>query len=187
MDDPLEQEIRRLHDAGDMAGAATAGLEGYGPEILGFLVATLRDEDAAGEVFAQLGEELWKSLPGFQWRCGFRTWIYTLARHTSARFRRSPQNQPRRKLPLSQVSEVADRVRSRTLPHLRTEARDRFAELRRSLDPSDQALFILRINRRLPWADIALIMDEPSARLRKRFQLLKDQMRERAKRDGLLG
>jgi RNA polymerase sigma-70 factor (ECF subfamily) len=184
--DALEREIRFLHEQGEMEKAATVALEGYGREVLGFLLATLRDEDTASDVFAQMSEDLWRSLPTFEWRCTFRTYIYTLARYASARFWRSPHNEPRRRVPLSRISEVAQRVRTATLPHLRTEAKDRFAALRQSLDPDDQTLLILRINRRMKWDDIAGIMDEPTPRLRKRFQALKDRMRARAQREGLL-
>src|ERR1700687_3457049 len=35
----LEQRIRRHHDRGELKEAATAAIEGFGPEILGFLKA----------------------------------------------------------------------------------------------------------------------------------------------------
>ena len=98
---------------------------------------------------------------------------------------------------MSKISEVAAKVRTETLPHLRTEVKDRFAELRRSLDPDDQALLILRVNRGLSWNEIAVVLDgaspndEPAiqrgaARFRQRFQGLKKRLHERAERDGLL-
>jgi DNA-directed RNA polymerase specialized sigma24 family protein len=46
-----------------------------------------------------------------------KTWFYTLARHAASRLRRSPQRQL---AALSEVTDVAERVRSRTSPHLRT-------------------------------------------------------------------
>jgi DNA-directed RNA polymerase specialized sigma24 family protein len=98
---------------------------------------------------------------------------------------------------LSKMSEVAERVRSRTLPHLRTEVKDRFAELREELDPDDQALLILRINRKLSWNEIAHVMAEnemsdeaelkrATANLRQRFQKIKRTMRTLAEERGLL-
>ena len=118
-------------------------------------------------------------------------------RHAAARHTRTPQNQRKHKVPLSRIGEVAGAVRTRTLPHLRTEIKDQFAELRASLDPDDQALLILRVNRELSWKEIAVIMGdaEPdddaalrsgAARLRQRFQGLKTRIRLRAKREGLL-
>ena len=197
MQEELEASIRSLFDAGRLEEAATVALEGYGRELLGYLVATMRSEEDAGEVFSQLGEDLWRGLPEFAWRSSFRTWIYALARHAAARFRRTPANQRQRRVGLSMISEVADRVRTQTLPHLRTEVKDRFAELRETLEPDDQALLILRVNRGLSWKEIAQILDgaavddeagltRGAARFRQRFQVVKVRMHELAERDGLL-
>jgi len=193
----LEATIRSHFDAGEMEAAATAALEGYGRELLGYLVATMRSEQDAGEVFSQLSEDLWRGLPEFGWRCSFRTWVYVLARNAAGRFRRAPHNQRHRHVGLSKISEVADRVRTGTLPHLRTEVKDRFDELRQSLDPDDQALLILRVNRRMSWKEIAQVLGDGSlnddtavdrevALFRQRFQQLKKRMHALAKREGLL-
>jgi RNA polymerase sigma-70 factor (ECF subfamily) len=48
----IEASVGRLLDAGDFEGAAVETLKGYGPEVLGYLLAILRDEDAAKEVFS---------------------------------------------------------------------------------------------------------------------------------------
>lgn len=197
MEDALEQEVRALFDAGKFEDALTAALEGYGKELLGYLIATMRSEEDAGEVFSQLSEDMWRGLPDFGWRSSFRTWAYVLARNAASRFRRSPHNQPQRRERLSRISEIADRVRTRTLPHLRTEVKDRFDALRESLEPDDQALLILRVNRRMSWKDIAQVLDteavdddgalaRAAARFRQRFQTVKKRMHELAERQGLL-
>ena len=194
----LERRIRDAWEGGDLEVAATLTVEGYGAEVLGYLLATLRDEDIAGEVFSQVCEDLWRGIAGFQWRSTVRTWLYTLVRHAAARHMRSPHNRAERRLPLSRAGEVAQAVRTRTLPHLRTEVKDRFAQLRETLDPDDRALLILRVNRELSWKEIAVILgDAPpddeaalrtgAARFRQRFQTLKRKMRDRAEREGLLG
>ena len=70
-------------------------------------------------------------------------------------------------------------------------------ELRESLEPEDRTLLILRVDRKLSWNEVARILageKEPSSadlkrsagRLRKRFQSVKDQLRERAQSSGLL-
>ncbi len=197
MSERLEAEIRAHFDAGRLEEAATVALEGYGRELLGYLVATMRSEEDAGEVFAQLAEDLWRGLPDFRWRSTFRTWCYSLARNAAGRFRRRPHNQPRRRVPLSKIGEVAVRTRTATLPHLRTEIKDRFAKLRESLDPDDQALLILRVNRRMSWKEIAQVLDSEAAsddpgldraaaRFRQRFQTVKKRMHALAEADGLL-
>jgi hypothetical protein len=82
-------------------------------------------------------------------------------------------------------------VRTRTLPHLRTEIKDEVMRLREQLEQDDRTLLILRIDRRLGWDDIAAIVepDAPtperikqlSATLRKRFERVKARLRELAK------
>jgi len=197
MQEELEATIRSHFDAGEFEQAATVALEGYGRELLGYLVATMRSEQDAGDVFSQLSEDIWRGLAEFGWRSSFRTWSYVLARNAAGRFRRSPHNQRHRRERLSKISEVADRVRTQTLPHLRTEVKDRFDELRRSLEPDDQALLILRVNRRMSWKDIAQVLDGASteddaalsraaARFRQQFQTVKKRMHALAERDGLL-
>jgi RNA polymerase sigma-70 factor (ECF subfamily) len=88
-------------------------------------------------------------------------------------------------------------ARSRTQPWQRTEIKDRFSELRESLEPDDRILLTLRIDRDLPWDEVARVMldgedadaatlSKESDRLRKRFQLLKTELRKRAQAAGLL-
>jgi RNA polymerase sigma-70 factor (ECF subfamily) len=192
----LEERIASLLVAGDLRAAATASVEGYGSEVLGFLVTFLRDEDDACDAFAQACEDLWRGLDHFERRSSLRTWFYALARHAAARLRRAPERRPERRAPLSELTEVADRLRSRTLPHLRTDVKDRFAAIRNALEKDDRALLVLRVDRGMSWDQIARIYAEDDlseaalarigARLRKRFQLVKDEIRTRAREAGLL-
>jgi RNA polymerase sigma-70 factor (ECF subfamily) len=91
---------------------------------------------------------------------------------------------------------VAAQVRTATLPLLRTQGRTALARLRDELPHEDKMLLILRIDRGLAWEELARIFlenDSPaeaelrreSARLRKRFQLVKARLRERARDEGL--
>lgn len=193
----LEDEVRQLLAQGDLRAAATRTIRGYGPEVLGFLVTFLRDEADASDVFGQACEDLWRGLPRFESRSSMRTWFYTLARHAAARLRRSPHRRPGRHQAISEVSDLVDPVRSRTLEHLRTTVKDRFAAIRDTLEPEDRALLVLRVDRGLPWNEIVKVLasdatesaEDParaSARLRKRFQLLKNEIRERARAAGLV-
>ena len=192
----IEGEIQSLRDAGRLHDAATKAVEGYGPEVLGFLVTLLRDENSANEVFSQTCEDLWKGLERFEGRSSLRTWFYVLARHAAARFRRAPHRRPGRRAGLSEVSDIAERVRSRTQPHLRTEVKDRFAAIRNELPEDDRALLVLRVDRNLSWSEIAHVFSaeaEPdetvaqvATKLRKRFERLKGEIRERAREAGLV-
>lgn len=195
MSDDIEREVRALADRGDGNGAVTAAIQGYGDEIYSFLLSRLRDEDVASDVFAQACADLLTSLPTFQWRCSLRTWCYRLARAAATRYLRSPSNRPDRRVSLSHVSEAIDRVRSRTQLHLRSEIKDGLRRLREQLDPDEQQLLLLRIDRNLGWSEIAEILDDDddpkaiaraSARLRQQFQSLKERLRELAIAEGLL-
>lgn len=197
MDEALEARIRGHAGAGRMREAATAALEGYGPELLGWLVAALGDAGDAEDVFSMLSEDLWRGLPGFRWECSMRTWLYTLARHARARLERSPHRRAARRADRSTLADVEEAVRSRTRPWLRTEVKDRFTALRDELPEDDRSLLVLRVDRRMAWDDIARVMggDEAvddtgrrrvAARLRKRFSALKERLRRRAAEEGLV-
>lgn len=186
-----EHRIRAACEAKAWDAATTVALETYGPELLSYLVAVLRNASDADDVFGVVAESLWKSLPEFRWQSSFRTYAYTVARHAYLKHVRSPR-QRARAVPLSSPSaeHLVAQLRSRTATYLRTETKDKIAQLRAQLDPEDQTLLILRINRQLPWRDIARIMsdgdddevDRRAAALRKRFERLKEELRTKAQR-----
>jgi RNA polymerase sigma-70 factor (ECF subfamily) len=199
--DELERRIRSLSDAGNKRQAATLLLEGYGREILGFLISRLRDHDAAAEVFSTFTEDLWRGLEGFRWLCSARVWAYTLARHAASHYVREARRRRARNAPLSHagpLSNIEERIRTETLASARTGARSRIAQLRESLPADDQMLLILRINRQLAWTEIAQVMlhegeaveeavlARESVRLRKRYQAVKKKLRTLALEAGLL-
>jgi RNA polymerase sigma-70 factor (ECF subfamily) len=183
----LESRLRAAHAEGDMASAATMALREYGPEILGLLLAMLRDSEQAAEVYAQFSADFWAALPRFRWESSLRTWAYVLARNAVHAVRRDPH--ARRRAALSDHPEVEDivaRARTTTLTFLRSETRDRVMRLRESLSPDEQMLLILRIDRQMAWNDIALVMGHTTGpdgmarvvvALRKRFERVKERLR----------
>ncbi|HEY1694622.1 MAG TPA: sigma-70 family RNA polymerase sigma factor [Polyangiaceae bacterium] len=180
----VERIVRAEHAAGDLAGAATRVLRSYGPEVLGFLVAALRDDREASEVYARACADLWVGLPAFRWECSLRTWLYTLARNAAHAYRRDPHR--RRRVGLEEhpeLDEIAARDRTATAPYLRSESKIRVRELRATLSPDDQMLLTLRVDRAMSWCEIALVMgdgDDPAraaAALRKRFERVKERLR----------
>jgi RNA polymerase sigma-70 factor (ECF subfamily) len=196
----LERAVRTHCDAHDQAAAATAALRGYGGELLGFLMAVHRDEAEAEEVFSLVTEAIWSGLPKFAWSSTLRTWAYAVARNVSRTYKRDTARRGRRLSPASEsaLQAVAEEVRTQTLSFLRTEKRSRLEGLRDSLAPDDRMLLVLRVDRKLAWRDLARILaaDEAptddvalareAARLRKRFQLVKERLRTQAKREGLI-
>ena len=189
----LELDIRSLRRAGQPRDAVARGIRAYGPEIMGFLVTLLRSEADAGEVFSEATEDLWKGFARFEERSSFRTWFYVIARNAALRYRRSGRRAAAWRAGLSEVEELAAARRSTTVVHLRTDAHDRLAAVRDALAEDDRTLLVLRIDRGMAWNDIARVFstDEVTpgaiatraAGLRKRYQLLKDEIRTRMRID----
>lgn len=193
----MEQRIREAHALGDHERAATLAVETYGREVLRFLIARL-GEQRGNDVFSDFLEDFWRGLPGFAWRSTLRSWAYMLAKHAMARHLRAPQRRREQLATSSAISAAAERVRTETVAYLKTEAKDRFRELRAQLPDDDQTLLILRIDKKLSWRELALVMAEPgaapgddeldtaSASMRQRFQRAKDRLRRLAEAEGLL-
>jgi RNA polymerase sigma-70 factor (ECF subfamily) len=190
-----EEEIQALLETGEHRAAAARTVKKYGPEVLGFLTALLRDEPSAREVFSQACEDVWAGLERFEGRSSLRTWFYAIARNAAARHRRSLRRRGPH-APLSGFDDLATPVPSSRKPYLRTDMKAWFAGVRNRLSEDDRALLVLRVDRKLPWSEIARVFaranasDDALARkaamLRKRFERLKDEIRSRARTDGLV-
>ncbi len=193
-----ERHIRELAASGAAAEAATVALRAFGPELLRFLIHVHRDEVTAEEVFAEVAEDLWRGLPSFRWESSFRTWAYRVARSASSRQRKRGRRRDRL-VPLAELgplSEIVESVRTQTLTALRTEGRSKLDQLREELDVDERVLLVLRIDKGLPWDAVARVLhdgpDAPGpeprdvARIRKRFQLLKERLKRRGRELGLI-
>jgi RNA polymerase sigma-70 factor (ECF subfamily) len=196
----IETLIRAAWEAQDHEHAAALTIEHYGPELLAYLISLTHDPSAASEVFGQFSEDFWRSWPRFEWRCSVRTWAYKLVRRAASHHRKRERRHERAQ-PLTLVSQLSiavERVRTATAVYKRTDIKDRFQALREQLPEDDQTLLILRVDRDLSWLELAEIMlghdgiadaeqlKTEAARLRKRFQLAKDRLRELVEAAGLL-
>lgn len=190
-----EEQLLSLLRDGALDELAALAVETYGSELYGFLIHVVGDPAGAEDVFSQTIEDFWRGLPGFRRSCSVRTWLYRLAHHASVR--RSPWNGAPRAGGAAPSPLVAA-ARTLTVSWRRIDVQDRWRELRREIAPEDRALLVLRVDRDLSWNEIAHVMlsessDDASAtavtreaaRLRTRFQLLKDQLRARARAAGL--
>jgi RNA polymerase sigma-70 factor, ECF subfamily len=194
----LESEVAALCQRQDFAAAATAAIEGYGPELYSFLITLVGDEQDSSDVFSTVCERMWQGLPGFEWRASLRTWAYQLTRHEIVNFQRKHIRRRQRQVNDSAVlSQLEQKVRTATLSYLRSTVKNRIAELRASLPLDDQTLLILRIDRQMEWNDIVTVFHDghapdketlkrESARLRKSYQTIKDHLRELAESEGLI-
>jgi RNA polymerase sigma-70 factor, ECF subfamily len=193
-----EHELRCAWETGDYRAVTTLALERYGREIIGVLRARLGSEANAAEVFSLFAEDLWRGLAGFQWRSTLRAWAYRIARNATVRWATASERKPERNVPMEQVDilEVAQRIRSSTLVHFRTEVKSEVRRLRGELPEPDQMLLILRIDKRLDWEEVAAALADDelgaddlkreTARLRKRFQHVTRKLRALARERGLL-
>ena len=188
-DGPDESDIREAWEGEAFERAATLALDRYGQELLGYLHAMARPPLEPDDLFSELCERLWRKLPEFRWESSVRTWTYVIARNllrSGFRSARGPKGRVD-SLGTSEISKLADRPRSSTPPHIRTRAKDRLQQIRDGLDPDEQTLLILRIDRSMSWKDIADVMHEDddsrsnsqrAAALRKRFERLKERLRQ---------
>lgn len=193
----VEQEIRELCERGDTGGAVERALQGYGMEIMRLMASVLHNPELAKDAFSIFCESLLKGLPSFRWESSFRTWAYRLARNACYQLVHAPAA---RETPVSAsgIPEAALRQRSDTRPWQRTSVKERFRQLRESLDPDDRMLLLLRVDQRLPWTEVARVMwdsDEEATSaaitrkataLRQQFQRVKAHLRQMAIEQGLL-
>jgi len=186
----MDDEVKAAVAAGD-AGAATALIvRGLGPGLLGYLVSILGRESEGREVLGEVVEEVLTSVARFRGESTVKTWTYRIAWRTAMRYREAPDRRRTRRLATLEGSGVAEALRSSTAAYQRTDAKDWLQRVRAELTPEDQSLLVLRIDRDLSWAEVAEIMGDGDAatqgRLRKRFERIKERLRERAERDGIL-
>jgi RNA polymerase sigma-70 factor (ECF subfamily) len=187
----FEEQVRASLEGRRFDEAAAATIRGYGPEILGYLTSVLRDGDDADDAFAQFAENLWATLHQFRGECSLRAWCYRLAWHEAAHVLREPYRRRRALLPTSEAQRLAQSVRSSTPLDQGSAAREWLERVRASLTAADHTLLVLRFDRDLSWREVAEVLatdgeplDEPV--VRKRYQRLKDRLRELAVEEGLI-
>ncbi len=187
----LDGRIYALLDVGDVKGAATEAIRGLGPQVLGYLAAVLKDEDDARDVFSQFAEDLWRGLPGFRRECSLRAWAFKLAWHAASRHARDPYRRRHRPILTTEASRIAASVRSTMSAYAPGGRADKLLRLRQALEPEEQTLLILRVDKGLAWEEVASVLSTegeavaPSA-LRKRFERLKEKLARLAREQGLL-
>lgn len=187
----LDAELRALLDADRIIEATTLVLRQLGPEILGFLSGVL-GTDAGDEVFSSFSESLWRSLESYRAGCGIRTWAYMIARQQISRHRKGAHRHEHDRVRISELADVLQEVR-KTHTTLAAHRRATLTQLRDELSIEDRELLILRVDRELPFDEIAVMfVGDPNtfdkealrrevARLRKRFQLIKDRLMTRVR------
>lgn len=195
----MHLQLSQATSGSDRPGALSVdvALALHGAEILGWLAASLPTEAEVADAYSLFCEELWRSLPRYRAQCSLRTWCYMLARHVLTRViarRRSAREIPISRAP---VSDLAQPVREPTTGYRCTAVKQRVRALREQLDPDDQMLLVLRVDKDLDWREIAHVflgehaegaeLVRRAAALRKRFERVKARLRALAAADALEG
>jgi RNA polymerase sigma-70 factor (ECF subfamily) len=189
----LDARVRGAIDAGDFKAAAEHILNALGADLVRVIHARFRQEQLTAEVFSHVTEDLWVGLPQFAFRCSVRAWLFTLARNAGNRYLDRELRRQRAQVALSEVPELMNamaRARTHSLNDIPSDANEWLASLRGELSEDDQLLLTLRVDRALDFREIAIVMlgdvdadrarvVREAARQRKRFQALKERLRER--------
>ena len=176
-------------------GEARRGIERamqeLGPAVRGLLFTLFaKDRDAAEEAFSLFAENLCRHATTYRGEAPLRGWAYAIARNAAVSVRRDGWRRMGRRLETADAERLAEEVRTRSAV-LREREAGALDELRAGLDLDEQVLLTLRLDERLPWDEVALVMSSPgetvdAAAVRKRFERLKARLGEEARRRGLL-
>ena len=186
----IEEEIKGRLARGDQRGAATEALRAFGPKILGYLQAVLRDEADAADAFSIFAEHLWKGLPTWRAQSSLKTWAFKLAWNAALNMKDEAWRRRGRRFRTGEASRLAEEIRTRT--GVRVERQKQALDaLRAELTEEEQTLLVLRIDQQLSWEEIAEVMGDgavplDAAALRKRFERLKEKLTRLARERGLV-
>ena len=186
IDAGVEERVQRLLAQGTPDEAAAAVIRGYGPRIIDYLRGVLRDEDLAGDAFSQFGERVWRGIAGFRGDASVLSWCYRLAWSALCRVVESGHQRKRSPLETTHAERLVAEVRTATRPYQQTQIKNAVAQLRAQLSRDEQTLLYLRVDQDLPWTEVADVMDVDAATLRKRFERIKDKLRDLARAAGLI-
>lgn len=184
-----DAEILDLLARGARSQAVACALRAFGPRILGYFVLVLRNDDAADEVYAQFCEDLWAGIETFRGEARFRTWAFQIAHNALCTYRKDPYVRRGRRLATAEIAALTAGVRTGTPLFQQTTVKSAIERLRERLEPDERALLALRVDQRLAWREVAQVMTADGnvneAALRKRFERIKERLRELARDEGL--
>lgn len=158
-----------------------AVLERYGSELRAFLSSRTSSRASMEDVYSLFAEDLWKGLPQVRAQSQLRGWLYVVARNALARHLRLKLRWRSRHVSV-ELDELQSEAR-RSLPS-RMGDRVQLQEVFAQLSDEDRRLLEQRSVLRMAWRDIAAErvrdadVERESARLRKRYQILVQKLRD---------
>jgi RNA polymerase sigma-70 factor (ECF subfamily) len=189
----LERDIASWLDRGDWAAAVALAFRAWGPDLLGYVAAILRDRDFADaqEVAGELYLRLLERAHQFERRSTFRGWMYRIARNLALSFLETPGVRRVRRLDTHEV-EALEAVRETTAMWRRSACKDALSRIREHLDSDEQTLLILLVDRQLTSEEVADVLSEgdevmTAAAVRQRYKRLRHKLRKLFEAEGILG
>jgi RNA polymerase sigma-70 factor (ECF subfamily) len=185
----VEAKVQELLSAGDLRGAATAAIQGFGPKVLGYLRSILRDDNDAADAFSNFAEDLWRGIGTYRGEASFKTWAYKLAWCSAMHIRSDAYRRLGRRLESGEASGLAADIRTRSV--VRDEVqRQGLDKLRATLTPEEQTLLFLRLDQQLGWNEVAEVLSGggapvEAATVRKRYERLKADLARLVREQGL--
>jgi RNA polymerase sigma-70 factor, ECF subfamily len=186
---PVEARVRGLLASGDLRGAATEAIQGFGPKVLGYLRSVLRDENDAADAFSNFAEDLWRSIGSSRGEPSFKAWAYKLAWCAAMHVRSDTSRRLGRRLETGESSGLVAEIRTRSVIGDEVQRRG-LDKLRGTLTPEEQTLLYLRLDQQLTWNEVAVVLSGPgeaveAATVRTRYERLKSDLARLAREQGL--
>lgn len=179
----LEARVRALLDAGGYDACVTLVIERLGRDVLDYFRTAL-GEDEAQEALSHWRQEVWRFLRQFRWEGSLRGWGYQVAKRSLYRVLRRPYRHREEHLSSSAISRLGPVLGA---SRGSTSERERGLEmLRAQLEPEDQELLTLRVDRELEWEEVAGVLDSTPVALRKRYERLTKRLALMARNKGLI-
>jgi RNA polymerase sigma-70 factor (ECF subfamily) len=175
------------------AGASSAAAEALRqvePAVRRFLWSLLRNGVDVDDAFSAFAERFWRGFGGFRGDCSLRAWAYRIARNVACNLRDDAYRRLGRQFASGEASAIA--AEARTSSGYRMERqRAAFEHLRGKLSFDDRSLLTLRLDQRLPWAEIGAILASgrkpwKPERVAKRYERLRQRLAQMAREEGLV-
>jgi RNA polymerase sigma-70 factor, ECF subfamily len=183
---PLEKEIWRLHQAGELLKAFELVVSGYTPWLRTWLRRKIRDEQKAKDLYQDITVKFWRGFKSFRWGSSCKTWLCAIAL-------RELYYDARRRAPTEQALDSQTAAAQSSL----TGKIDKKAQLETifaSLNDEERLLLTMREVHGASWEELAALQDpsknfapdelqREASRLRQQHSRLLKRIRDEVQND----
>jgi RNA polymerase sigma-70 factor (ECF subfamily) len=172
-----ETRARAALDSGDLNAVITTLMQAYGGPVFAYCRAMLRSQDQPADVLQTVFLEAYRSLPRFERRSSFKTWLFGIARHQCIDHLRRVRWQLRHVRRWTERPPVAPDA----LPDERGLAEERRRDLEACIErlaPRARDLVLLRFRQELSYDELAELTGVTSGTLRVRLYRALSALRE---------